>query len=171
MTVKQISHQMEMSLDSCSHVLGELVAHGLMECLNPIARQSRVYWLTELGVVCQRLLRKAFGLSALTHDFPEVDSNLYGWVCFSHRSAVIKALRGPMQPVAIKKRALEQNPRLRMSANNVRDVVSALLAKGIVRAVKIRREGHLRYELTEVGRKLQELSWRMDAQATIAKLA
>ena len=52
-------------------------------------------------------------------------------VCFSHRAAVIQALDRAMQPAAIKRKAKSQNPDLKMSANNVRDVIKLFLQRGI----------------------------------------
>ncbi len=62
-----------------------------------------------------------------------------------------------MQAAAIKRVARLQNSDLRMSANNARDVLWYLLAKGIVRRIIIKRRSHPRYELTELGKAFQEL--------------
>jgi predicted transcriptional regulator len=62
-----------------------------------------------------------------------------------------------MQAAAIKRKALFQNPQLRMSANNVRDVMKYLLKVGVVRKVNIKRRGHPRYELTDLGEVFKEL--------------
>ena len=130
---------------------------SLVECLNPAARRSRVNWLTELGVVCQGELVKSKGLTEVKHDFPRVDWEAYGWICFSHRSAVVKALTRPMQPATIKRVGRFRDPQIRMSANNVRDIIRLFLERGIVQKVSIRGKAHPRYELTEMGRKMQDL--------------
>ena len=162
-TPKQLAMQHSLSLDSCCSLLWELGVYGLLTCLNPPARRSRVYWLTPLGVSCQRTLRLQQGLPPRKQDFPEVDWDLYGWVCFTHRSAIIRAMHGGntggggMQPSAIRRRACQQNASLRMSANNTRDVMRLFLAKGIVCPVRIRKKKYLRYELTETGKQLQAL--------------
>ena len=62
-----------------------------------------------------------------------------------------------MQPVAIKRKTKQQNTKIKMSANNVRDVMRLFLKKEIVKPVKIGKKAHLRYELTELGKKLQPL--------------
>lgn len=157
LTATQLSHRTGLSIDACGHVLWELSVYELVRCLNEPARSSRIYWLTDIGTACQVKLRKLMGLPRVALDFPIVDWHLYGWVCFRHRAAVIKALQGAMQPAAIKRRARVQNPGLRMSANNTRDVVRLLLFKGIVEPVYIRKKAHPRYQLTEVGKKLQTL--------------
>lgn len=41
--------------------------------------------------------------------FPRVDWQLYDWICFSHRGAIVRALTRPMQPSAIQKAALFQD--------------------------------------------------------------
>ena len=161
-TAKQLTLQHSLSLDSCCYILWELVVYRLISCLNSSARRSRVYWLTPLGENCQRTLRHQQGLPPRERDFPEIDWDLYGWVCFTHRSAVIRALHGAMQPAAIKRRARLQHPDLKMSANNVRDVMRLFLAKGIVMPVRIRKKKHLRYELTDTGKQLQEILFRAE---------
>ena len=90
---------------------------------------------------------------------------------FRHRSAVIKALQGPMQPVAIKKRALEKNARLRMSANNVRDVIRELLGKGVVQCIEIPGQRYVRYELTKTRRRLQVLHAAAEGRTAVSHVA
>ena len=157
MTVKQVAKQLEIELDTCSYLLKEMFAQSLVRCLNEEARRSRVYWLTELGKRCRRTLREQEGLPHLGHDFPRMNWSVYGWVCFSHRSAIIKALDRPLQPAAIKRRARFQNPQIKMSANNVRDVIRLLIERKIVTPIIIGGKTHPRYQLTELGQKLQVL--------------
>ncbi len=161
MTARQLSQHTEITLDTCSLVLKGLAGHGLVTCLNGRARRSRLYWLTQPGKQCQSRLRRERGLGALPYDFPMVDWELYGWVCFTHRAAVLTALREPMQPAHIKRVARSQNPALKMSANNVRDVIRLFMWRGIVeRLPRLKRRSHPRYELTEEGRKLRVLLLR-----------
>lgn len=162
MTGNQLASLTSMPLDACSYILYELEVYGLVKCLNSIARRSRVYWLTKGGKSCQKVLRLQLGLPQLKHDFPVVDWNLYGWVCFSHRNAVLETLVKPMQPSEIKRKALFQNPTLRMSANNVRDVIRLFKEKGLVETVRIKGKAHPRYQLTNLGKKLQLLLLGVD---------
>lgn len=119
-------------------VLYRLRRQGRVECLNPEARRSRVY--------------------ARTGTRREgVDWELYGWVSYSHRRAVLLALDEPRQPAGIKRRARFLQPGIRMSANNVRDVIRLFHARGIVRPVHVRKRAHPRYELTRLGEQLQRL--------------
>jgi hypothetical protein len=155
MTAKQIAFNTKMSLDSCSYALWELEVYGLVHCLNRSARRSRVFGLTEKGRKCYTECCKRKNLKVSKPDFPEVDWNLYGWVCYSHRSAVLKAMSGVMQPVDIRRRAKYQNPEIRMSTNNVRDIIYQYIEMGIVRKVKIQKKAHSGYELTEVGMNLK----------------
>jgi len=159
MTATQLARNLEMNRDCCSDVLWELSVYQLVECLNPNARRSRLYWLTELGKECQGRLRASLRKESLKYDFPSADWDLYGWCCFSHRSAIIKALEEPLQPAAVKRKARFQNPDIRMSANNVRDIIRLLLEKRIV--IKVPPKGKVRpkYELTEDGKDLQVLLW------------
>ena len=157
LTATQLSRLTDMTLKSCMSVLAELVIYGLARCLNTRSRRSRVYWLSELGALCQQELCSENNLPPRKHDLPEVDWELYGWVCYSHRSTIIKTLTRPMQPATIKRRALFENPELRMSANNVRDVIRLFLARGIVRRVRIKHKAHVHYELTGKGKTLKAL--------------
>jgi DNA-binding HxlR family transcriptional regulator len=86
-----------------------------------------------------------------------VDWQLYGWACYSHWSAIIKAPDQAMQPAAIKRRARQQDPALRISANNVREVIKLLVQKGIVTKTELRGAAHPRYTLTATGRTLRRL--------------
>lgn len=78
-------------------------------------------------------------------------------MCYRHRAAVIEAIRGQVQAAAVKRRAVARDPLLRMSANNVRDVMKHLLAAELVLKVQMKRKRHPRYELTELGRAFREL--------------
>lgn len=156
-TAKQLAHRLQLSLDTCSYIFWELTRYRLVRCLNPLANRSRLYWLTRFGRELQRQLFVSTGRDPVAHAFPAVDWGLYGWVCHAHRSAIIKALISPMQPPAIKRRAALQDTTLRMSANNVRDVMRLFLAHDIVRPIRVRKKAHLLYELTETGQKLRHL--------------
>lgn len=157
LTATHISRRTNIPLDACLHLLWGLNIYNILYCLNKNTRHNRLYWLTELGKVCQRRLREKLGLKPLTHNFPNVPWELFSSVCFSHRSVVIKAIHEPMQAAGIKRKALSQNCRLRMSANNVRDVIQYLLKKNLVRKVKFKRKSHPRYELTDLGKMFKEL--------------
>lgn len=156
-TATQLSRQTGISVDGCSYVLVKLAAHRLVRCLNPLARRSRLYWLTRLGKAWQRRLRELDGMHLMRHDFPDLDWSLYGDVCYSHRAAVIKCLSQPMQPAQIKRVARSRNPNTRMSANNVRDVIRFLRANRIAQPVWLKKKAHPRYQLTDVGRQMQRL--------------
>ena len=148
-------------MDTCSLVLKGLAGSGLVTCLNGRARRSRLYWLTQPGKERQSRLRREWGLGALRNDIPIVDWELYGWVCFSHRAAVLTALREPMQPSHIKHIARSHNPALKMSANNVRDVVRLFLKRGIIEGVTgSKKRSHSRYQLTKAGAQLRVLLMR-----------
>jgi len=157
MTAKQLSFTTEMSLDGCSHVLKVLARHGLVSCQNPDARKSRIYWLTDKGIVCQKKLLKALNMPLSDYDYSDVDLSLYGWICFSHRALVIRTLGEALQPAAIKRKVRMKNPTARISANNVRDVIKMFLRKGIVRKVYVRKKVHPLYELTGIGWRLRRL--------------
>lgn len=161
LTATQIARRVSISLDRVLHVIWALTLYRILYCLNEGTRHNRLYWLTELGKTCQRKLRETLTLQPLTYRFPRIPWDLYSSVCYSHRAAVIKALREPMQAAAIKRVACLQNSDLRMSANNARDVLWWLLKGDIVRKIQIKRGSHPRYELTELGRVFQTLLLRV----------
>jgi len=157
LTVQQLARRAGLRLSQCTCLLRALRRRSLVRCLNEEARRSRVYWLTRAGRDCQRQFRALRGLAPPALTLPEVDWALYGWICFSHRAAILKALDEPLQPSAIKRRARCQDDGLRMSANNVRDVIRLFVQRGIVHQVMVRKKAHPRYELTRTGRMLREL--------------
>lgn len=157
LTATQIARRVSISLDRVLHLLWALTLHRILYCLNQNTRHSRVYWLTELGKTYQRRLRQSLALQPVTHRFPRIPWDLYSSMCYSHRSAVIKAIRGPLQGAAIKRLARFHNPDLRMSANNTRDILWHFLKQGIVRCIRPKRKSHPRYELTDLGKAFQEL--------------
>jgi len=157
LTATHIARRTDINLDSCLHLLWGQTLYGVIFCLNNGTLHNRLHWLTELGKACQRKLRDALALKPLTHRIPNIPWDLYSSVCYSHRSAVVKAMREPMQAAAIKRVARLQNSNLRMSANNARDVLWWLLKGDIIRKIQIKRRSHPRYELTELGKAFQEL--------------
>lgn len=151
-TATQLSRRTGLRADACRHVIGELARCGLLECKNAAARRSRLYGLTVIGL---RSRNKLFPGSARATN-PDVDWDTLGWLCYRHRSAVLLTLVEPMQPAAIKRKARSRDPSLRISANNVRDVIRLFLKRGIVQPVRIRKKAHLRYKLSETGNALRE---------------
>ncbi len=157
LTATQWSAQSGIVVQDCMSLFAEARQQGLLFCLNPRAQRSRLYWLTFLALKLQKQLRVARGLPLFKHDLPEIDWQLYARTCFAHRSAVIKAMVEPMQPSQIRRRAVSANSGLRMSANNVRDVIRFLRSTEIVQPVKVKKKARLHYELTEQGRHFQRL--------------
>ncbi len=157
LTGKHIGRRTGIPIDTCSYVVAKLVTKGLLTCLNPEARNSRLYWLTDLGAQCRKKLHQDLALAYEEHDLPSIDWSLYGWICFSHRSIVMKTLAVPMQPSEIKRVIRKKKTGMKISANNIRDVVKLLLEKGIVQKVFVRKKAHPKYELTDSGNQLREL--------------
>ena len=157
MTARQIARKTGIPVDTCSCLIARFSDQGLLTCLNPAQRNSRLYWITGLGAKCKNQLYQDLDLCYKKFDVSDTDWQLYGWVCFKHRSAVIRTLSCPMQPSEIKRFLRIHHPNMKISANNVRDVIKLLLAKNIVRPVKIRKKAHLRYELTDLGNQLRKL--------------
>lgn len=165
LTANQLATRTGLSFDTCRDVVRKLSARGVLRCLNPTARRSRLYWLTPRGEQSLRQLHREKGVPLAAFALPDVDWELYGWICYSHRAAVLRAITEPLQPATIKRRARSSNPRLRMSANNVRDIIKLFLEKGIVRPVCVRKKAHLRYEVTEAGSVLRDVLWRSSSRS------
>ena len=161
-TARQLARRTGIPQDTCSYLTAKFAEMGLLACLNPKARSSRLYWLTKRGGQYRKKLYLKQNLSYSELELPEIDWQLYGWVCFSHRSAVIKTLTDPMQPSEIKRILRIQRSHIRISANNIRDIINLFLARNIVKSVKIRKKAHLRYELTDSGTKLRQLLVRAE---------
>ncbi len=157
MTATQLSRLAGSDLNRTMFVVGGLIKLQFLKCLNPQARRSRLYWLTARGATHS----ERFDSGRCDHQ-PSIDWDLYGWVCYSHRAAILKALNRPLQPCEIKRKARSDNPALRMSANNVRDVIRLFVGKGIVRCVPGKRRAHPRYKLTALGDTLRSLLLRAE---------
>ena len=157
LTATHVARRTGISRDSCLHHIWSLKLRRILRCLNPNTRFSRLYWLTKLGNACQRRHRAIRGLDPPSYRLPDVPWDVYSSVCYRHRAAVIEAIRGQVQAAAVKRRAVARDPLLRMSANNVRDVMKHLLAAELVLKVQMKRKRHPRYELTELGRAFREL--------------
>ena len=162
-TARQLSQRTGIPVDTCSYFIAKFTIKGLSICLNLGAIKSRLYWLTEFGLRCQKQLHQDLNLLYKEYNLPDINWHLYGWVNFNHRSAIIKILTTPMQPAEIKKVLRSRRPNIKISANNVRDIIKLFLARDIVSPVKIRKKAHLRYELTDLGTKLRQLLIRADA--------
>jgi DNA-binding transcriptional regulator GbsR (MarR family) len=153
MTAQQLSERVDLSRRDCSDVLAELSNAGLLACLNPKATRSRLYGLTTRG----QAVRSDFYPHLRAYQQPAgIDWSLYGFVCFSHRSTVVLSLDLPRSPAEIKRHAKYCNPNIRMSANNVRNVIREFCDMNIVSPVTTRGT-YPKYELTEEGRQFQTL--------------
>lgn len=143
--VRQLADHLRCDLDTCMALVRRLRARGRIRCLNPDARRGRVYVRADVPVA-------------------GVDWALYGWVCFAHRRAVLEALDEPRAPAELKRRARFLHPDIRLSANNVRDLIRLFRARGIVVPVVVRGRAYPRYALTAQGRVLQRLVWEREAR-------
>jgi len=157
MTAGQISRRTGIPKDTCSHIIAQCSAQSLLICLNPQQRNSRLYGLTSHGRKIRKQLCESTNLPFKEYEQPDINWSLFGSVCFNHRSAVIRTMSGPIQPSEIKRVLRMHQSSIKISANNIRDIIKQLLSKNIVRSVKVNKKAHLRYELTELGIQLQRL--------------
>lgn len=157
MTTRQIARALHESTDPVREAIAQLADEKLVDCLNPLAQRSRLFWLTKPGVGVQHRVRQRLQLHDLVHQVPQIDWGLYGWLCFNHRQAVIKTLVCPMRPPQIRRRAVFQDKSLRMSAPNVRDVLQDLWDRKIVQKQKPESGPHPMYRLTSTGQVFRTL--------------
>lgn len=163
LTAKQLARKISIPIDTCSYILSKLFSKKLVICLNPVSQNSRLYWLSEEGKDCQKELYLDSNLPYEDCKIPDINWQEYGWLCFSHRSLVLKTMNSPMQPSEIKRYFRVHKPSAKISANNIRDVMRLLQTKGMVRSVKVRKKAHCRYELTEAGTVYRQLLIQADS--------
>jgi DNA-binding HxlR family transcriptional regulator len=166
MTAKQLSRQTAIPNETCSYILGKFAALQLCVCLNPEAGNSRLYWVTDLGRGIQVRLQEETDLPVGDISLPSANWELYGWVCYSHRSVVLRTLTEPMQPSEIRRKIRHRFSSAKISANNVRDIIRLFEKQGIARKVFFRKKAHPRYELTETGLIFQKLLNRAETGLT-----
>ena len=171
LTATQLARRTGTRRDQCSKVITGLLSQALARCRNAGARRSRLYWVTRPGQRLRDRVRKLLELAPCSVPPSDVDWNTYGWLCYTHRSAVVKALDRPMRPAEIKHRARFLDTAVRISVSNVRDIVRLLLARGIAEPVRIRRRSRPRYQLTASGRQFRDLLIRADAEYFPCSLA
>lgn len=157
MTAKQLSKKTAITKERCSYILSKFAALQLCVCLNPKAVNSRLYWITSQGKEIQTQLQKELNLPQNDICVHSVNWDLYGWVCYNHRSVVLRVLTEPMQPSEIRRRIRHKYPKAKISANNVRDIIHLFEKQGLVQKVFFRKKAHPRYKLTETGLQLQKL--------------
>lgn len=155
LTTRQISKKIGVPLSHCGHRIVLLADLGLLICLNPTAQNSRVYGLSETGHRYRQRCSEGKPLSP--YHQPDIDWTLYGWLCFRHRAAVLNALTAPLQPSRIKRLLRLSKPHIRISANNIRDIIKQFQAKGLVQPVRQPGKAHRLYQLTETGTKLRQV--------------
>jgi DNA-binding transcriptional regulator GbsR (MarR family) len=161
LTATQISRKLGISVGQCCKAMAGLRLHKLVRCLTPSRSRSRLFWLTHRG---KRRQRELLAKERVAYSLPDIAWQVYASLCFSHRSEVVRTLTRPMQPSDIARRAAFRMPGLRMSANNVRDVIRYLKAGGIVQPVKPKKRRHPEYRLTEIGLQMRRLLLRAEVQ-------
>jgi len=166
LTSKQLSKKTGILVDTVQQAVLKLSMSGLVLCVNPRQRNSRVYRLTNRGIQVRTKVFQGISLPFKEYNQPDIDWDLYGCLCFNHRTAIIKILTEPMQPSEIKRVFRMQRHKIRINANNIRDIIKFFLAHGIVRPVKIRDKAFLRYELTDLGTKFRKLLMQAEIPAS-----
>ena len=157
LTATHVARRTGITRDACLHHLWSLTLRRILRCLNQDTNFSRLYSLTKLGKACQRRIRGLQDREPINYHEPDIPWDLYSSVCYRHRAAVVETVREPMQAATIKRKARLRDSTLRMSANNVRDVMKYLLEAQVVRRATMRKKKHPHYELTELGREFQRL--------------
>ncbi|PCJ50715.1 MAG: hypothetical protein COA73_18485 [Candidatus Hydrogenedentota bacterium] len=158
MTASQLADVSGIAEAICAHVLRAMQKQDIVTCLNPTARRSRVFGLTTEG----RTIRKGM-LELHSQDYiaPVIDWDLYGFLCYAHRTAVILALDGAMRPADIKRRILFTQEGVCISCNNIRDLLKELLNYGVVEREIVGKSPFYSYRLTPEGEVYQRMLLRV----------
>ncbi len=157
LTASQLARKLDRERDRCSYLLRRFASLGLVTCITSLMRRNRLFWPTEIGRDYQEELALRYRRRVMEYDFPIINWRLYAQVCFSQRAAVVKHLMHPMQPAQIRRVAVSRNPDLKLSANNVRDVIRFLRSSGLVAVVVKTLSDHPLYDLTQQGKRMQRL--------------
>lgn len=155
LTTRQISTKIGLPLSLCSNRIAFLADLGLLICLNPTAQNSRVYGLSQTGRIARQ--RYCKGKTLAPYHQPDIDWTLYGWLCYRHRAAVLSMLSTALQPSRIKRLLRLKKAHIRISANNIRDILKQFQARGLVKAVPVPHHAYPHYQLTETGTKLRQV--------------
>lgn len=156
LTAHQIARRTGLDPRKCMASLRKLAKRNLVRCLNPGAPASRLYVPTSTGQTCRKQLDGAVSESQHATS-AQLDWNLYGWLLYRHRSAILKALTSPMQPPDVKRAAKARDPTLRLSVDHCREALYDFVKKGIARTVPTKIERFKCYALTELGQRFREL--------------
>ncbi len=161
-TAKQLARKHLVTPTRSSALLERMNAMGLVRCLNSYSRSSRLYFPTLIGDSVQRDLSQ--DVRFMKAELPKLDWYLYGSLCFNHRSAVFRrlSLDRPMQSSEIKRRLRIEQPEIRISANNIRDVIRTLKEHGLVEEIYIRKKAHPRFVLSTKAVPYQKLLKRAE---------
>lgn len=161
-TIKQWSRMSGIIFEQCRQIFVGARRRMLIRCINPAASRHRLYFFTVPGLKRHRQIRSDQELEPVEFDLPEIDWNLYGQCCYAHRSTVIKTLQRPMQPATARRIAVRNDPKLKMSSGNTRDVIYWLRNHGIVSPVREPKNPYFLYELTVLGEHIRRLLKQAD---------
>ncbi len=168
MTAVQLTKRVDIAKSTISHTLREMSRYQLISCLNPESSKGRLYWFTEFGIRCHKKMTQCHDRKGVRYKLPEIDWELYAWTCFEHRSSVIKVMEVPVSPSDIRRLLVRRFSGIRISVNNVHDIIKLFEKMGIVKRAMIRKRKRARYILTELGRKFQELHIEAEKLVSLA---
>ena len=133
MTPSQLAMHAGMTTKTACKVVAELREHGLIECLAPGMQRGRPYARTGLGEAVWLLIKQRPESSA--SKLPQKDHASYASVCHRHRSVVVRGLGTPRRASQIKQWVRTNLPGVKISANNVRDVLRKLTCLDVAKRV------------------------------------
>ena len=157
LTARQLGRQTGLGQKRLSSLLSSFAVKQLCVCINPEARTSRLYKLTRLGKELQDRLTCELKLPKPAQTDYNIDWQLYGRLCYRHRSLVLINLTEPLQPAHIKRKIRFRNKSAKISANNIRGIIRFFEKEGIVKKVFVKKKARPKYELTGSGRIFREL--------------
>lgn len=157
LTATHLARRTRIDRDVCSKVLGLYSEAFIVRVLNPDATRSRLYWLTDFGQECRELLDETRHCRWRRVQLPEIDWLIYGWLHYSHRSAILRALSGAMSPSAVKRQIRRRDENVAISRGNIRVALRDMARAGVVERVFAPRRKFALYRLTPVGIAMQSL--------------
>lgn len=141
---RELSEHLGLSRKAVESALARLTHRGVVACVTPALRQSRLYDLTPIGRAWKASVTGTRP-SALESPPP---LELYAWVqAGSHRRAALRHLTGTMTAVELRPRLSPANPGMAMC--HVWAVLREFRTKGLAESDRGR------WRLTDVGRELQ----------------
>lgn len=158
---RELSELACVPVKTAQSVLWRSARLGLVACVTPDVRQSRLYRLSPLG---SAWIAEAQGEMPACTEWDEFTLRLRAWVqSGKYRRAVLSTLDGPMTPQGLRKNIRHVLPSLRAGINHVQRTLQSLRDVRLVRTIVSRRTLWVR---TPLGDRVHAMSATGDTRST-----